>query len=265
MPDIQANGISIYYERAGEGPAVLFISGTGGDLRNRPNVFDSPLARAFDVIAYDQRGLGQSEKPRADYHMADYADDAAGLLTALGIDRIAVMGASFGGMVAQELALRHSERVHSLVLACTSAGGAGGASFPLQTLESLPPAERVARHLELSDLRRDEAWRSANPERWQQLTDMALAARRADRDEDGARRQLAARAEHDTFDRLSRLEMPVLLVGGEYDGVAPKANMEAMAGEIDHAELKFFAGGHLFLAQDKSAYPYIIQWLKGNL
>lgn len=193
--------------------------------------------------------------------MADYADDAAALLDALGWGPVPVMGVSFGGMVAQELALRHPQQVSALVLACTSSGGAGGASFPLQDLEELPDDERAARHLELADLRRDEGWREANPQRWQTLLAMAAAGRRDDRDVMGARRQLMARAGHDTFKRLSELHMPVLLVGGEFDGIAPKANMAAMAKQIVTAELEFFAGGHLFLVQDKSAYPHIIQWL----
>jgi 3-oxoadipate enol-lactonase len=268
MPHVSANGIQLYYQQAGSGEPLLFISGTGGDLRVKPNVFDSPLAAEFDLLSYDQRGLGQSEKPECSYSMADYADDAAALLDARGWAEVSVMGVSFGGMVAQELALRHPARVRRLVLACTSAGGAGGASYPLHELESLPLQERTVRHLELSDLRRDAAWQAANPERWQSLLDMAGAARREDaRQADaaaGARRQLEARAEHDTFSRLPQIQVPVLLAGGEYDGIAPKQNMIALAQQIPGSTLEFFAGGHLFLIQDKSAYPYIIQWLKGN-
>src|SRR5213082_1123650 len=101
MPSLRANDIEIWSERAGSGPPLLFISGTGGDLRNKPNVFDGPLAKAFDLLAYDQRGLGQSEKPDVPYAMADYADDAAALLEAQGWADAFVVGVSFGGMVAQ--------------------------------------------------------------------------------------------------------------------------------------------------------------------
>lgn len=263
MPHLKANDISLYYEIHGAGQRLLYIGGTGGDLRVKPNVFDGPLRTQFEILGYDQRGLGQSDKPEVDYSMADYADDAAALLNALGWGPVPVVGVSFGGMVAQELALRHPQQVSALVLACTSSGGAGGASFPLQELEQLPDDERVTRHLELADLRRDESWREANPQRWLELLTMAAAGRREDRDLSGARRQLMARAGHDTFERLPELQIPVLLAGGEFDGIAPKANMEAIAGQIVAAELKFFAGGHLFLIQDKDAYPHIIQWLKG--
>src|SRR3954471_7482268 len=104
MPTTTANGIELYFERAGSAPPLLFISGTGGDLRNKPNVFDGPLVRRFDLLGYDQRGLGQSGKPDIPYSMADYADDAAALMADQGLDSALVMGASFGGMVAQELA-----------------------------------------------------------------------------------------------------------------------------------------------------------------
>lgn len=262
MPFVEANGIRIYHERGGTGSRLLFISGTGGDLRNRPNVFDGPLAESFEVLAYDQRGLGQTDKPETTYRMSDYADDAAGLLAALGWGAVPVVGVSFGGMVAQELALRHPDRVSALVLACTSAGGAGGASYPLHELESLPEAERIERQLELADTRRDAAWRQADPERWRALVEIARSGRRADRDESGARRQLQARAGHDTWARLPTLDLPVLLAGGRYDGIAPVGNMVAMADRIAGARLELFAGGHLFLVQDKSAYPFVIQWLK---
>ncbi len=261
MPVAQANGIQIHYEIGGEGRPVLFISGTGGDLRNRPGVFDGPLAAAFEVLAYDQRGLGQTEVPDTDYVMADYADDAAGLLEVLGWDRVPVMGVSFGGMVAQELAIRHPDRVSALVLACTSSGGEGGASYPLHELEALDERTRAERSLVLADTRRNQAWQMANPEQWQSYVDLSLSARRSDRDPLGAQRQLAARAGHNTWARLPELDLPVLLTGGRYDGIAPMANMEALAARIPGAELRFYDGGHLFLIQDKSAYPDIIQWL----
>src|SRR5213076_1542008 len=122
MPHTQINGLDLYYERAGAGPPLLFISGSGGDLRAQPNVFASPLAKAFDLVAYDQRGLGRTEKPDVRYSMADYAEDAAALLDHIGWDDALVVGVSFGGMVAQEFVLRHPSRVTRVVLACTSPG-----------------------------------------------------------------------------------------------------------------------------------------------
>jgi len=261
MPRLIVNAVDLYYEIAGSGPRLLFISGTGSDLRNRPNVFDSPLARHFEILAYDQRGLGQSAVPRGPYTMADYADDAAALLAALDWQRAAVIGVSFGGMVAQELALRHPQFIQTLVLCCTSAGGAGGASYPLHELVDLPDDERLVRQLALSDQRRDAAWRTAHPDELQRLLAFARQAQRADRNAAGAALQLGARAGHDTWDRLAQIRMPVLLAGGRYDGIAPVDNMQALAGQIPGAELQLFEGGHLFMIQDKTAYPAIIDWL----
>ena len=95
--------------------------------------------------------------------MADYAEDAVGLLDAVGWDRCHVMGVSFGGMVAQELAIRYPERVDRLVLACTSSGGAGVPLTRSISTWTIPPEQRAARQPGLSDMRRDAAWRAAQP------------------------------------------------------------------------------------------------------
>ncbi len=256
--------LRLYYERAGSGRTVLFISGTGADLRVKPNVFDSALAARFDVLAYDQRGLGRSDAPPRDYSMAGYAEDAAGLLDRLDLDQVCVVGVSFGGMVAQELALRYPQRVTQLALVCTSSGGRGGASYPLHELAQLPPAAQRERHLELADVRRDARWRSENPQQWQRLLELAANARRDDANVDGAARQLAARAGHDTADRLAQLDLPVLIMAGRYDGIAPPDNQRFLAGTIPGAVLRWYEGGHLFLVQDKTAYPDLCQWLAGE-
>ena len=163
MPFVAVCDLHIYYEIRGTGPRLLTISGTGGDLRRSPNIFEMPIARYFEILAYDQRGLGQTSRPDIPYTMADYAADANALLDAVEWDRCLVMGISFGGMVAQELALRYPHRVERLVLACTTSGGAGGTSYPLHELADLPVEDYVHRILELSDTRRNSAWQAADP------------------------------------------------------------------------------------------------------
>jgi 3-oxoadipate enol-lactonase len=243
---------------------VLLISGTGGDLRQEPSILESPLAATFDLLAYDQRGLGRSDKPDAAYSMADYGHDAAGLLDAVAWERCAVLGISFGGMVAQELALLAPERVTRLVLCCTSSGGSGGSSYPLHELEGLPPEERLARSLGLMDTRWDPDWQAANPGIVDLMRSRAAVGARDAEATAGARRQLEARAAHDTYARLGQLDMPVLVCAGRFDAIAPLANAEALAAQIPDATLQVFDGGHAFLFQDRGAWPAIVAFLAGR-
>jgi len=263
MPIAKANGVSLYYERAGSGPPLLFISGTGGDLRTKPNVFDGPLAKSFDLLAYDQRGLGRSEKPDLPYAMADYADDAAALMGEQGWDQALVVGVSFGGMVAQELAIRHPGRVKRLVLACTSPGGAGGASFPFHEIEHLKGEARARHMIPISDTRRDDAWAKANPDQYAMFVAMGAADPFADEPGHamGAHRQLMARAAHDTWDRLGRIACPTMIAAGRHDGIALPGTQEKMAGRIPGAKMQFFEGGHLFMIQDRTAFPAMAAFL----
>jgi len=264
MPTAKANGLDFYFERAGDGAPLLFISGTGGDLRNKPNQFDGPLAKAFDLVSYDQRGLGQSDKPDRPHSMADYADDAAQLMAHLGWDRAHVVGVSFGGMVAQELALRHPARIDRLVLACTSPGGAGGASYPFHEIEHLTGEARARRLIPISDTRRDAAWAAAKPEVYAQLVTLGSADPFADEPGrgQGAHRQLEARKDHDTWDRLGNIAAPTLIAAGRYDGVALPETQEKMAARVPGATLRFFEGGHLFMLQDRTAVPAMVEFLR---
>jgi 3-oxoadipate enol-lactonase len=158
MPLVAVGDLRMYYEIRGVGQRVLGIGGTGGDLRRSPTVFEMLPASGFEILAYDQRGLGQTSRPDQPYTMANYADDAAALVEELSWERCSVVGFSFGGMVAQELALRHPHRVARLILVSTSSGGEGGASFPLHKLATLPLDAYIRRIISLSDTRRDTAW-----------------------------------------------------------------------------------------------------------
>ncbi len=258
MPTCVVNDVSIRYELTGTGERLLFISGTGADLRDSPRLTDGPLGQAFEILAYDQRGLGQSSVPEWPYGMADFADDAAALVQAVGWDDCLVLGVSFGGMVAQELAIAHPARVRRLVLACTSPGGAGGASYPLHELARLDPEERVIRQMELLDTRWDAAWRRAHPEMEAMVRERARLERAGD---PGFANQLAARAHHDTTARLGQIGCPTLVCGGRFDGIAPPVNSEFLASSIPGAQLSFFDGGHLFFLQDPAAMPAVAAFL----
>jgi 3-oxoadipate enol-lactonase len=236
MKRIEANGISFTTAKDGSGPRLLFISGTGGDLRRANTALNLPLVKQFEVLAYDQRGLGQSGKPAGPYSMHGYAADAVAVMDAYGWGRAHVVGYSFGGMVAQELAIGWPDRVDKLVLGATAAGGAGGSSFPLHELQSLGLRERAQRTLELSDLSFTAEWQAANPQEAEQRIAVRLAQLSEFADEpgyhDGQHKQLEARSHHDTYDRLDRIAAPTLVISGSHDGQAPKAAGQAMAARI---------------------------------
>ena len=264
MSLIKTQNLSIYYERSPEreyGP-MLYIGGTGGDLRNKPNQMDSPLTKFFEVISYDQRGLGQTSKPKEAYTMKQYADDAANLIDKLDLPRLPVMGVSFGGMVAQELAIRYPEKISKLVLACTSSGGEGGSSYPLHELQELDEDTRLETNIQINDLRITDNWIKENPDNWEKLKELSLSRVQYKPQQDGLMNQLLARKDHDTSDRLSQIKIPVLLQGGKHDGIAPPKNMKYLNDNILCSVLKLYEGGHLFLIQDRQAFIDIISWLK---
>jgi len=121
MPEARIGGVGIHYSAVGEGDPLLLIMGFGmpGDAW----MVSLPFLQGYRAIYFDNRGTGRSEAPEGPYTIAQMADDAAGILNHLRIDRAHVYGISMGGMIAQELALRYPRKVRSLVLGCTTCGG----------------------------------------------------------------------------------------------------------------------------------------------
>jgi 3-oxoadipate enol-lactonase len=261
MPTADLKDVVLHYELAGLGPRLLVVNGTGSDLRRRPSILESPLVRHFTVLAYDHRGLGRSRAADLSHEptMADFAQDALRLCDHLGWSRLLVLGISFGGMVAQEIALAAGDRLQRLVLACTSPGGSGRASAPLHEVYALPPTERRERLASYADLRA-----ASDPSRHAELVRvLALAFRSEDSAlTPGLRKQLEARRRHDTWDRLPSLRVPTLVAAGRYDGIAPLANAEALASRIPGAKLQIFEGGHAFMLEDRAAFPTMISFLQ---
>jgi pimeloyl-ACP methyl ester carboxylesterase len=196
--------------------------------------------------------------------MADYAADAAGLLDHLGWKQSRAVGISFGGMVAQELAVTWPARVERLALVCTSPGGPDASSYPLHTLEEVPVEERARRMGELLDTRFTPEWLDAHPD------DRALVELVSARDDHaldpevrrGMSEQLLARSRHDVVARLGRISCPTLVACGRYDGIAPPANATVIAEHVPDAELRSYEGGHMFFVQDPQALPDIIDFLR---
>lgn len=263
MPVAEVNGLQMYFELHGAGPPVLNIGGTGGDLR-RSFPDRSPLNRHFRVLSYDQRGLGRTSRSDEECTIADYADDAAGLVRTVGWERCHVVGTSFGGMVALNLALAHPTLVDRLVLCCTSPGGSA-ASYPLHELEELSPELAFPVRMRLLDRRWDPASHEPIPGLGAYYDVIVASAKQRPEGElaAGLECQLAARAGHDVLDRLGEIEHDTLVCAGRFDDLAPLANSRLLAEEMPNAELQVFDGGHLFLVQDREAFPTIIDFLAG--
>lgn len=245
MTVVEVPGAALHVERAGSGPPLLSISGSGSALSDGMGPAALPLARAFDVVGWDHRGLGASTADDRPLTMSDFAADALAVADSLGWQQFAVFGVSFGGMVAQELAVTAPERVTRLVLACTSSGGAGGSSYPLH---ERPSPELMAG---LVDTRPEVA-----------ASLLALFGARAEPREPGYTRQLEARRSHDVWDRLPLITAPTLVQAGRFDAIAPPANSAAIAARVPGAVLREYDGGHAFLYQDPTAWDDALAFLQ---
>jgi 3-oxoadipate enol-lactonase len=265
VPITVVNDIELYYERSGVGPRLLFLNGSGSSIATS-ELLIKLFTTDFEVLVHDQRGLGESAVPPGPYEMADYAADAIALLDHVGWDRARVVGVSFGGMVAQELAVSAPDRIERLALLCTSPGGAGGASYPLQELATMAPAEARVMGTQLLDTRFTPEW-LATHDGDGGLAEMMAARRSGTKTAEqfrGEAEQLGARSRHDVCDRLGAIKAPTLVAGGHFDGIAPPANAEFIAARVPGAQLRLYDGGHAFFAQDPAAIPEVLAFLLGD-
>lgn len=269
MPMFRQDSFDFHFERSGTGPQLLFCNGSGAAIaRSEPllNVF----RRQFDLAVHDQRGLGQTGlrtddltiAARDNWTMADYASDALAFADHLGWDTFALVGVSFGGMVAQELAVTAPGRVSRLALVCTSSGGPGGSSFPLHELRARL-IDEPSLALTLADSRFDAAWLAEHPRDAviAEARRTTSARVRTPAEDVGERLQLVARSHHDVWDRLRRIACPTLVASGRFDLVAPVSNGQAIASQIPGAEFRSYEGGHSFFFQDRAAFPDICAFL----
>jgi 3-oxoadipate enol-lactonase len=247
MPHAAIHGHDLYYERGGSGEPLLLVMGLAGTHRTWGRPFVDALSADFDVVAYDHRGIGNSSRAEAGYSIADLADDAARLLDELGWQTAHVAGISMGGMVAQQIALRHAERVRTLTLGCTYAGGEGSSMTAETTFGRLGEAwgsgdrERALR----------VGWEvnvspgfAADDAQYAAFRDAALAAPTA---LPAILAQVQAIGRHDTSTRLGEIAIPTLIVHGTEDEMLPVANAYAIAERMPAARLEVMDGiGHLF-------------------
>jgi len=246
VPSVDASGTELHYVREGGGEPILLIQGMAATHLTWGDRFLSTLAQSFDCIAFDNRGMGRSGRAAVPFTVADLTADVVGLLDALEIERAHVLGASLGGMVAQELALAHPERVHRLILGATYCGGSKGRLPDRAVVEGLGAAmasgdrERVYRAM--WEVMLSPTFR-ADEERFAEFREMAVAlpAPRAVIVE-----QLRAGGLHDASDRLDRISAPTLVVHGTADSIFSPWNGEQIAASIP-ARLELLQDvGHLF-------------------
>jgi pimeloyl-ACP methyl ester carboxylesterase len=247
MTRVQVGSIELDHERGGAGPPLLLIMGMSGTALHWGEPFLAALREDFDVIAYDHRGVGASTRLDGGVTIAQLAADAAGLLDALALDSAHVLGISMGGMVAQELALAHPERIRTLMLGCTYCGGEGSALAPPAVIQRL--SEAIMSGDRMRALRAGweanlSAAAAADESSYARFLD--IAARRAVA-VPVVLAQMQACVAHDTAARLHELAMPTLVVHGTDDQMLPVGNGEMIAARIPGARLEILDGvGHMF-------------------
>lgn len=262
---IPANGLNFEVEKRGTGQPLLVIGGTGWDLRHTPTPLDSVLTEHFEVAFYDQRGMGRSDKPPGPYSMADYAFDAKCIINALGWSRAHIFGYSFGGMVAQELAIGWPDCVDKLILAATSPGGKDFASYPIENFMDLEPVEKARLGLEVSDTRFTKDFQKKYPERSKNAIKNRLTKQvkfmHEQHAKEGQRAQLKARASHDACARLNQITASTLIIAGCFDGQAPQNGQVELQNQISDAQFNFVDGSHNFIFENDECYLSAIRFI----
>ena len=245
MPTALVNDINMHYEVRGQGEPLLLIAGLGANA----TLWEAQIpvfAQEFRVVAFDNRGAGRSDKPAGPYSMALFADDTAALMDFLDIDAAHIYGESMGGMIAQEVALRHPQRVRSLVLGCTIFGGPQAVPPPqesltvLASLATLPPEEAFEQGLRVFyHPSRSQAMKGP----WQTYVQTRTTP-------EAYQRQLEACIAFVSYERLPQIKAPTLVINGEDDALLPAENSRILAQQIPGAELVLFPDtGHLYFQE----------------
>jgi pimeloyl-ACP methyl ester carboxylesterase len=258
MPIVKANDIQIAYEIHGSGPPLILIAGVGYGAWFWHKIVPD-LSQDFQVITFDNRGAGGSEKPVGLYSVAMMAADTAGLMDSLGIERAAVMGHSLGGYIAQELIATRPTLVGKLILASTNYGSMNVIPITPEAMEVLTnrtgdPLELVRRGIEiacapgfaakqLETVQEIINYRFTNPVPPPQYQAQVAA---------GA--GMAALTDEQVDQRMAAIQVPTLIVFGEFDQVVPPGNADLMAAKIADAQVKIIPGsGHIFPIEDPEA------------
>jgi pimeloyl-ACP methyl ester carboxylesterase len=231
--------------RRGTGEPILLIMGMAGHHRMWGEPFLAALEPAFDIVAFDHRGIGTSDRADAPFTVPDLADDAARVLDEVGWPSAHILGISLGGMVAQELVLRHPSRVRTLTLGCTYPGRGGDltAPGPQRAIEAGLVGDRELAIRTSFEVNVSRAFAGVD-EHYEVFRAAALSTRVP---VPVILMQSQAAIAHDALQRLSGITSPTLVIHGTEDEMILPMNAELIAKAIPGARLELFEGvGHLF-------------------
>jgi len=245
MPTANLGTRSLYYERRGSGEPLLLIQGMAGHTRIWGEPFLTELARSFDVVTLENRGIGESTDVPGDFTIVDLAEDAVALLDDLGWDDAHVAGVSMGGMIAQELVLRHPARVRRLVIACSYCGGEGAsfrASGPMRMMTAMNTGD-VEQAVRAGYVSNFSATFAADERNYEPFKAAALSVATPP---NVIMRQAKASFAHDTSARLGGIEAPTLIIHGDEDNMLEYANSQLIAKLMPTATFHTFEDtGHM--------------------
>ena len=255
MPKANVNGININYKVQGQGEPLIMISGLNSDhssWKSQTGLFK----KYFRTITFDNRGVGKSDKPAGPYTIKMMTDDTIGLMDHLNIEKAHVLGVSMGGMIAQELAINHPERVDKLVLGCTFARRDGTSGFSSEMNKALEAYERSSRD-EASLRRFASVSMPLTINKWSYrvfiIPLMKIAFRFSS--QKGVAEQLEAVSAHDAADRLGMIKASTLVITGTEDRVIKPISSEVIASLVPNAKLvKVLGGGHNFYAEMRGEF-----------
>ena len=240
MPEIEANGQTLYYEEHGQGEPLLCVMGLSADVLAWTLQVPAFSARHRTII-FDNRDVGRSSINEAEYEIADMARDTLALADALELESFHLLGVSMGGAIAQELACQAPQRVRTLTLAVTFAAGGAWARSLSDVWGSRVLKVSHEEHIdELLLLNQSEEF-FESPEAVAFLRGMMLQNPHPQPPEAFAR-QLAASSRHDTRERLGSLSLPVHVIGAEHDLLVPIWKSRELAELIPEARLTVIDG-----------------------
>jgi pimeloyl-ACP methyl ester carboxylesterase len=251
MPRIEIGDVEMAYNVDGSGDPVVLIGGFTM-VKESWELQIAELSRHFQVISFDNRGVGETSFPSEPFTIADMAADTVGLMDALDIESAHVFGVSMGGLISQILALDHPDRVERVVLGCTSHGGRHAVRPEREVMEILARASDPTMEVEEAVRSRlpilfAERFLREEPERLEEFVQFSLKYWPTPQ---GAAGQIGALSVFNVKRRLGEIRCPVLVITGSEDRMMPPENSKLLAGGIAGAELYMVDdAGHSFFVE----------------